>query len=184
MEWKKAGKTQTEKTLEQAFDFAESCGGATVVTASTWGETGAAAAKLGQQRGVPVVVVTHNTGFKEPGVVELDPEHRSAIETAGARILTGTMVLRGIGSAFRKKFGGSDEEITATVLRMFGQGMKVCVEMAAMVSDAGLVPPNKDIVCVAGTGRGADTAVWIRPASSNNFFDIKIRHIITKPNDF
>ena len=184
MEWKKAGGAQTEDTLRAAFDFAEQIGGATVIAASTWGDTGVAAAKMGQTRGIPVVVVTHNTGFKEPGVVELKAEHRSAVEAAGAKILTGTMVLRGIGAAFRKKFGGSDEDIAATVLRMFGQGMKVCVEIAAMVSDAGLIPPNEDIVCVAGTARGADTAVWLRPASSNDFFDIKIRHIITKPNEF
>ena len=184
MERIKAGEANTNDTLRRAFDFAASAGINTVVVASTWGSTGAAASKLGQSRGIAVVVVTHNTGFKEPGVLELLPEHRAAIESAGAEILTGTMVLRGIGSAFRKKFGGSDEELTASVLRMFGQGMKVCVEMAAMVSDAGLVVPGADIVCVAGTGRGADTAVRIAPASSNNFFDIKIRHVICKPDDF
>lgn len=184
MEFVKAGEANTEETLRKAFDFAASLPGVTVVVASTWGATGAAAAQIGQTRGIPVVVVTHNMGFKDAGVLELEPSHRSTIEASGAEILTGTMVLRGIGSAFRKKFGGSDEEITAAVLRMFGQGMKVCVEMAAMVSDAGLVPPNEDIVCVAGTGRGADTAAWIHPASANNFFDIKIRQVICKPDDF
>lgn len=180
----KAGEANTDDTLRQAFDFAATLPRTTVVVASTWGATGAAAAEIGRARGIPVVVVTHNAGFKDAGVVELEAAHRSAIEASGAEILTGTMVLRGIGSAFKKKFGCSDEDTTAAVLRMFGQGMKVCVEIAAMVSDAGLVPPDEDIVCVAGTGTGADTAVWIRPASSNNFFDIKIRQVICKPHDF
>jgi uncharacterized protein len=184
MEMIQAGKAHTTKTLKAAFDFAQEIGGAHVVVATTFGDTGAEAAKMGKDRGIPVTAVTHNAGFKTPGKTELLPEHRDAIEADGAKILTGTMVFRGIGSAFRKKFGTSDEEITASVLRMFGQGMKVCVEIAAMASDAGLVPPDKDIVCVAGTGRGADTAVWIHPASSNSFFDIKIRRVIAKPEEF
>lgn len=184
MDMIRAGKEHTTKTLKAAFDFAQKLGGAHVVVATTFGDTGAEAATMGKDRGIRVTAVTHNAGFKEPGKTELLPEHRTYMEKAGAKILTGTMVFRGLGSAFRKKFGGSDEEITACVLRLFGQGMKVCVEIAAMVSDAGLVSPGEDIVCVAGTGRGADTAVWIRPASSNSFFDIKIRRVIAKPEDF
>jgi hypothetical protein len=71
---------------------------------------------------------------------------------------SGTLVLRGVGSAIRKKFGASEEELIASVLRLFGQGMKVCVEMSAMVADGGLVPASEDVVCVAGTSSGADTA--------------------------
>ena len=52
-----------------------------------------------------------------------------------------------------------------------------------MVSDAGLVGAE-DIVCVAGTSRGADTAAWIHPAPSNKFFDLKVRAVIAKPSDF
>jgi hypothetical protein len=183
MEYIKAGQDQTNRILEGAFEFAKQYGVETVVVASTWGETGVKATRMGRNLGIGVVVVTHNAGFKEPGVIELTPENRTAILEAGGTVHTGTMVLRGLGSAMRKKFGVSDEERTAAVLRLFGQGMKVCVEMAAMVADAGLVG-TEDIVCVAGTGRGADTAALIRPAPSNAFFDIKVRHIIAKPQDF
>jgi hypothetical protein len=34
---------------------------------------------------------------------------------------------------------------------------------------------------VAGTGRGADTALVISPAFSTNFFDLKVREIIAMP---
>jgi hypothetical protein len=34
---------------------------------------------------------------------------------------------------------------------------------------------------VAGTGRGADSAIVVRPANQNRFFDLKVREIIAMP---
>ena len=181
--YRKAGGEHTEETLRAAYAYAKQRGIQTVVVASTKGDTGAAAAKLGKEHGISTIVVTHNTGFSESGVQEFSEKHRARIEADGARLHTGTLVLRGLGSAIRKKFGVSEEELVASVLRLFSQGVKVCAEMAAMVCDAGLIP-MEDIVCVAGTGRGADTAALIYPAPSNAFFDMKIREIIVKPEDF
>jgi len=53
-----------------------------------------------------------------------------------------------------------------------------------MATDAGLIPVNKDIVAIAGTGRGADTALRIKPANASRFFDLRIREVIAKPHDF
>jgi hypothetical protein len=61
--------------------------------------------------------------------------------------------------------------------------MKVCVEIAVMAADAGLIPTDCDVLCVGGTGRGADTAVVLRPAHMNHFFDLRIREILCKPSD-
>ena len=66
---------------------------------------------------------------------------------------------------------------------MFGQGMKVCVEIVAMAGDAGLIPIG-DVIAVAGTGRGADTVVVVAANSTNRLFDIKIREILAKPKNF
>ncbi len=49
-----------------------------------------------------------------------------------------------------------------------------------MAADAGVIP-IADIVAVGGTGSGSDTAVVIRPAHMNNFFDARIREIIVIP---
>jgi hypothetical protein len=65
-----------------------------------------------------------------------------------------------------------------------GEGTKVCVEIALMATDAGLIPVNKDIITVAGTGRGADTALRILPANASKFFDLRIRGVIAKPETF
>ena len=61
--------------------------------------------------------------------------------------------------------------------------MKVCVEIAVMAADAGLVPTDRDVLCVGGTGSGADTAVVLRPAHMNRFFDLRIREVLCKPSD-
>jgi hypothetical protein len=53
-----------------------------------------------------------------------------------------------------------------------------------MAADSGLIPIDEDVVAIAGTGRGADTALRIQPANSSRFFHLKIREIIAKPRDF
>ncbi len=65
-----------------------------------------------------------------------------------------------------------------------GEGTKVCVEITLMAADAGLIPVGKDVVAVAGTGNGADTALRIKPANASRFFDLKIREVIAKPFEF
>jgi len=50
-----------------------------------------------------------------------------------------------------------------------------------MAADAGEVPTDREIIAVGGTGKGADTAVVLKPAHMNNFFDLEIREILAKP---
>jgi hypothetical protein len=129
-----------------------------------------------------VVVVTHSTGFNQPNVQELTEENRRAIEAAGAKILTCQHALGGVGRAVRKKLGTYElEEIIAYTLRIFGEGMKVACEMAMMAADAGLVRTDEPVIAIAGTGRGADTAVVLHPANAQTFFDMRIMEILCKP---
>ena len=59
--------------------------------------------------------------------------------------------------------------------------MKVAVEVTLMAADAGVIPVDQAIVAIAGTGRGADTAIVIQPANTTNFLDLDIHEIIAKP---
>ncbi|MDY6862369.1 MAG: pyruvate kinase alpha/beta domain-containing protein [Thermodesulfobacteriota bacterium] len=179
-----AGKQNTDLTLKEVFYQAKKRGISDLVVASTGGETGLKAAAYLESFKLNLVVVTHNTGFKEKGKQEFPEEFREKIERSGGRIYTGTMVLRGLGAAIRSKAGGySHEQLIADTLRIFGQGTKVCVEIAAMASDAGLIPQGM-VIAVAGTGRGADTAILLQADSSNHFFDIKILEYLVKPKSF
>lgn len=59
--------------------------------------------------------------------------------------------------------------LIADTLKLFGQGTKVAVEVAVMAADAGALS-GQDIVAIGGSGRGADTALVLKPAHPNNFF--------------
>lgn len=50
-----------------------------------------------------------------------------------------------------------------------------------MAADSGDIPTNNDVIAIAGSGRGADTAIVLIPANSNNFFDLHIKEIICMP---
>ncbi len=154
-----------------------------VVVASTWGDTALAAARLLHGTGVRLVVVTHNAGFKEPGTLEMPETIRAELESMGARVHTGTMPFRTIGTAIREKQGYSQQDLIANTLRLFGQGIKVCVEIVLMAADAGLITPD-DVLTVAGTARGADSVCLIKPASSNRLFDLRVKDILAKPLHF
>ena len=174
------GKQNTARTLELARKRAEELGIRTILVASTRGETGAQAAR--EFEGYDVVVVTHAAGFGGPNTQELTPENRAAIEAAGARILTCQHALGGVSRAVRKKWGTyMIDEIVAQTLRIFGQGMKVCVEIALMAADAGLVQVGEPCIAIGGTGRGADTAVLLVPANVQELFDLRVMEVLAKP---
>jgi hypothetical protein len=100
------------------------------------------------------------------------------------KVLTTTHVLSGAERGLSRKFGGVyPVEIIAHTLRMFGQGVKVCVEVAVMALDAGMIPYGEEVIAVGGTGRGADTAVIIKPAHANSILDTWISEIICKPKE-
>jgi hypothetical protein len=174
------GRQNTARTLEIARQRADQLGVRTVLVATTQGETGVRAAQ--RFRGYDVVVVTHATGFAGPNTQELTEENRAAIESAGAQILTCQHALGGVSRAVRKKWGTyAIDEIVAQTLRIFGEGMKVCVEIALMAADAGLVPVGEPCIAIAGTGRGADTAVVLIPANVQQFFDLRVMEVLVKP---
>lgn len=178
MYWKSAGPAHTEKTVELAVRKAQEYGIRSVVVASCGGKT----AELLAGKVDNVVCVTHANGFETPGANEMDAAMRQKLSDMNVKLLTTTHVLSGAERGISKKFGGAyPVEIMAHTLRMFGQGVKVCVEVAVMALDAGLIPYGEDIIAVAGTGTGADTAVVIRPAHAANIFGTHIAEIICKP---
>jgi hypothetical protein len=178
-----AGKQNTDTVLNLVRKYVEKENITDIVVASTTGETGAKASRI--FKGKNVVIVTHCYGFKDPGKTELLEEFKKEILANGARILTATHALSSAERAIRKNFGTIQPlELIANVLRLFGEGTKVCIEIVLMVADAGLIQLDRDIVAIGGSGRGADTALRVRPANSARFFDLKICEIIAKPSNF
>jgi len=181
--FKEAGEQNTDALLQFVKKYAKKEDIKDIVIASTTGETGAKASKI--FKGHNVVIVTHSFGFQELGKNELQEEYRKEILANGAKIFTGVHALSSVERAIRKDFGTIQPlELIANVLRLWGEGTKVCVEIALMAADAGLVPVDRDIIAIAGTGNGADTALRIRPANAARFFNLRIREVIAKPYEF
>lgn len=59
--------------------------------------------------------------------------------------------------------------------------MKVGCEITLMAADAGFINTEKDAISISGTGRGADTALVLKPANTQSFFDLKVKEILCKP---
>lgn len=178
-----AGKQNTDALLRIVKEYVEKESVKDIVVASTTGETGAKASKI--FKGCNIVIVTHCFGFREPGKTELEEEYRREILANGAKIFTGVHALSSVERAIRKDYGTIQPlELIANTLRLTGEGTKVCVEIALMAVDAGLIPVDKDVIAIAGTGRGADTALRIQPANAGRFFNLKIREVIAKPRNF
>jgi hypothetical protein len=174
------GPANTDRTLELAHARAGTLGIRKILVATTSGATGVQAVQAFQGLGL---IVTHSTGFGEPDTQELTPENRAAIESAGVQILTCQHAFGGVGRAVRKKLDTYQiDEIIAYTLRTFCEGIKVTVEMALVAADADLVRTDEPVIAIAGTASGADTAVVVKPANAQGFFDFRFLEIICMPS--
>ncbi len=181
----RTGKEFSRKTLEIAKEEAKKRGINQIVLASTTGETALLAKEIFKDTGIKIVVVTHSTGFREPGAQEFKEDVKKELESSNnIKVFTGTMIFRGIGRAIKNGIGFSPDEVVSATLRMFGQGTKVCCEIVVMAADAGLINMGEDVIAIAGTAKGADTALVIKPVHSHNFFDMKVKEVLAKPKQF
>jgi len=78
-------------------------------------------------------------------------------------------------------YGTGNATIMANLLRCFCQGVKVCFEIVLMATDAGLLAGGERVIAVAGTGRGADTALVMQAASTQHPWRLKVDEILCKP---
>ena len=175
-----AGPVNTEATAALAIEAARERRLTHLVVASN---TGAAARMfLPHTDEFKVVVVTHAIGFAGPGQDEMPTPVRTELTKAGCCLVTATHLLSGAERGLSKKFGGVyPVEIIAHTLRMFGQGVKVGVEISVMAMDAGAIPHGRDVMAVAGTSGGADTAIVLRPAHAQAILETHISEIICQP---
>ena len=175
------GSGNTDEVLSIAKQRAEELGIKTILVASTRGDTAVRAMEV--LKGFRVIAVSHSAGFSEPNTQKFTDENRKIVESKGGIILTATHVFAGVSRALRNKSNTiAIGDIIADVLRIFGQGMKVVCEIAMMAADGGLVRTDEDAIVIAGSNRGADTAVVLTPVNSQRFFDLKVKEILCKPH--
>ena len=179
----KPGPQNTEKTIEIAKKRAKELNIKYIVVATSSGETGIKVAEAFKDMDVQIIAVTLHAGrwkvYEAP-----DPEKIKRLKEMGVKVLTCTHALLGnIEMAIRERFGGGmmPAELIAHTLYRFSQGMKVAIEVTLMAADAGLIPVDKEVIAIAGTDKGADTALVLKPAYTNEFFNLEVREIIAMP---
>jgi hypothetical protein len=68
-----------------------------------------------------------------------------------------------------------------------GQGFKVAIEVVLIACDKKLIEPYKDVIAVAGSGEGSDTAIVARATTTKEIFSkdktkkLEVREIIAMP---
>jgi hypothetical protein len=176
------GPVNTQKTLKAALDRAAESDIRDIVIATSSGATGLELARTAAGNNFNLLGVTLAAGrwaaYQPP-----DRKILAEAEDLGMRFHTATHVLMGnVGLAVKDTLGGVvPGELIARSLYLVCQGLKVAVEISLMAADAGLIPMDRELIAIAGSDHGADTAAVIGPAYSNTIFDLKVREIIAMP---
>ncbi|HII02103.1 TPA: hypothetical protein HA351_10810 [Methanosarcinaceae archaeon] len=181
------GEANTDAVVGAAAKRASELGITHIVVASTSGKTALKMAEAVKDTGVKVIGISHQYGQKEKGEWEVEEEYKQKLEELGAIITTQSHMFSGIERSITRKFGGYSriEVISDTLRALFRKGFKVAVEVAIMAADSGHIPVSDDteIIAIGGTRWGADVALVLRPAHSNEFFSMQVREIIAMPRE-
>lgn len=180
--FEKAGKHNTDATLQIARERALSLGIKQIVLASSHGYTARKAHALLAPAGIKVIAVSICHSWESEGWT-MSADTRAELQDMGVIVHTGIHALGdSVSSAFSDKYGGrAPEEIVRDTLYRFSQGMKVAVECLLMVADAGLLDMGQEVIAIAGTDNGADTAIVCKPAYPRTFHELEIREVLAKP---
>ncbi len=172
------GKQHTDATLKAARERAEQLGLNQIVLATTHGYTAERAKAVFDGMDVELIAVSICAAFDDQ-CWTMTSDERRGLEEKGIKVLT---CLHSLGDDVSEAFGETPaNRIVRETLYRFCQGMKVAVEIAIMAAEAGLLSMDREIIAIAGTGEGADTAVVLHPAYARTFKKLKIREILAKP---
>lgn len=176
--FEKAGKQNTDATLQIARERASALGIKQIVVASTHGYTAKRTQATFAGMDVDIIAVTISAGFDDLGWT-MSSSERIELENLGITVLTS---LHALGDDVSDALSNTaPNRIVRETLYTFCQGMKVAVEVALMAADAGLLDMQNEILAIAGTGEGADTALVLKPTVSRKFRKLEVREILAKP---
>ena len=176
--FEKPGIDNTDATLQTVRRRTQELGIKQVVVASSHGFTAKRAKDIFAGIEVEIIAVTICASFDDVGWT-MSAAERAEVEKLGIKVLTS---LHTLGDDVNDAFGfTAPNAIVRQTLYTFCQGMKVAVEISLMAADAGLLDMSREIIAVAGTDNGADTALVLKPAYSRKFTKLGILEILAKP---
>ena len=173
--FEEVGKENTAKTLMLVQARLQESSIQKIVLASTTGDTAKKALDMFPAPTTRLVVVPHQFDFSSKAN-RFPPELVTTLRSAGHDVHFGTMLFH-----TENLYQSQIPVLMADLLRCFSQGVKVCVEIVLMATDAGLLTPGEKVIAMAGTGLGADTALVMQAASSQHLKHLRILEMICKP---
>ncbi|HEX2966603.1 MAG TPA: pyruvate kinase alpha/beta domain-containing protein [Syntrophorhabdaceae bacterium] len=169
------GNENTDAVFEMVQERLNAGGVNKIVIASTTGATARKAVEFFKESGAKLIFVPHQFDFIRE-VNPFPPDLVQVLRNAGHEVYFGTMLFH------TESFYESNTPILmANLLRCFSQGVKVCFEIVLMTTDAGILTKGEKVIAIAGTGRGADTALVMQASSSRNLKKLKVNEILCKP---
>lgn len=183
--FEKPGIQNTGSALEIAKKYAKLLNIKDIILASTTGMVAEKTLEYFDPNEYNIVIITHAyyfTGSKNRQ--EFPEEKLNLLKNKGLKLHSSTHAMSGIERGIRiNKEAWQFVDLLAKMIGwQFSQGIKVCIEIASTTCDAGLIPDlERDIICVGGTGRGADTVCLIKPAPTSEFKNLRVKAIFCKP---
>ncbi|MFX0163538.1 MAG: hypothetical protein ACFE68_09470 [Candidatus Hodarchaeota archaeon] len=187
------GQVNTEQTLKLAIKRADELNIEKMVVASETGLSALRAVELLEGSGTDLIVVTSAAGTKIENTVigELmigipDKEIWEKLENSGAKIVRATDPLYNIGAALEHRGVPTLVTFIRMCLRVISSGTAVCVTTVLMATDNGVLIEGEEVVAVAGSWVGLDTALVVQAANSVNLFKpgvMQVKEIICKPRN-
>ena len=174
--FEKSGKKNTTEVIKLVLERAKSRNINRIVLASTRGYTAQSFLDAVEGKGIHLVVVPWQFSFKQDGGNPFPQELVKELQEKKHIVHFGTMLFH-----TADLYGTDTPMALANILRVLGEGMKVCVEITMMACDGGCIKMGEKVIVVAGTGGGADFAVVATAASSTNLTSLRINEIICKP---
>ncbi|MBS7655942.1 hypothetical protein KEJ50_05530 [Candidatus Bathyarchaeota archaeon] len=164
------GPENTDEVIKAVTKRVEEGDVKTVVVASTSGRTGLKFAETLKGK-VKVVVISHE---------KMRPEFKENIIKLGGIAVDKTHL------PFHKG-GIRYKDVIRNTFYTLGQGFKVAVEVILIATDKKLIEPYIDVIGVAGSGKGSDTAIVARSTTSKEIFSrnktrkLEVREVIAMP---
>ena len=178
------GEVNTDETIRLARKRSEELGVSKIVVAS---ETGLSALKaLRVFRGCEVIVVSSAAGTMVEGSVigdlrigVSDDDVFNELVGGGAKVVRGTDPLWNIAAHTSVTDLG---KLGMMFYRVICDGLHVCVTCVLEATDTGHLKKGEEVVALAGSFVGLDTAIVATACNSVNFFsDFEVNEIICKP---
>jgi hypothetical protein len=187
------GQVNTEKTLTLAIQRARELGIRKMVVASETGLSALKAAEALKDSETSLIVVTSASGTKVEGTAigDLkigiqDKEIWNKLEGNGTKIVRATDPFYNIGAVFEHNGIPTLTTIIRLCLKMISSGTAVAVAATLMATDNGLLEEGEEVVAVAGSWIGLDTALVVRATNAVNMFKrggLQIKEIVCKPRN-